>query len=591
MSSIRVALAQLNLAVGGFETNVSKVLAAYQTASEARADVVLFPELTLTGYPPEDLLLRPAFIAAAEQALQQIIPEIGETVAIIGTPLAGRDLMNGAMIIHRGEVVGTYAKQLLPNYGVFDEHRYFEVGTEAGPLYEIAGVKCGISICEDSWSPTGPLLAQAQGGAELFLNINASPYYLHKTLEREAMLRARADDNGVPIAYCNLVGGQDELVFDGGSMVLDAEGTLLARASHFVEELMIVDIDLEPAYRKRRIDPRGEPHGAPLPVHSLTTTSRATTSSHNEDQPTAATPQSAPPITTNQITPVLDAEEEIYAALVLGTRDYCGKTGFTNAIVSLSGGIDSALVTCIAADALGPEHVTVVLQPSRYSSEHSVSDSELLAQRLGVTAHTVPIEPAHAALMGMVEPVLAGRDPGLAFENLQARIRGTVVMTLSNATGAIVLTTGNKSEMAVGYATLYGDMAGGYAVLKDVLKTEVYRLARWKNTSVGEELIPTSIIEKAPSAELRPDQFDSDSLPPYDILDGILKGYVIEDASVDDIVAQGFDAATVMRVAKMVDRNEYKRRQSPPGVRVSAKAFGRDRRLPIANGWTDSRSS
>ncbi|MGB2756133.1 MAG: NAD+ synthase, partial [Acidimicrobiia bacterium] len=499
-------------------------------------------------------------------------------------PILGRDLANGAVVMHEGAVVGTYAKQLLPNYGVFDEHRYFEPGTSAGPLFEIAGVRCGVSICEDSWSPTGPLLAQAQGGAQLFLNLNASPYYVQKTLEREAMLRARADDNGVAIAYCNLVGGQDELVFDGGSMVLDAQGALVARAAHFVEELMLVDIEIDDEYRKRLTDPRGAPSGEPLPVVTLTTASRASSGG-----PVAASITSeAIRTTTNQVIPVLDPEAEIYDALVLGTRDYCAKTGFHDVIVSLSGGIDSALVTCIAVDALGPEHVTVVLQPSRYSSDHSVDDSIALAERLGVKTHTIAIEPAHSALEAMVSPALGGRDPGLAFENLQARIRGTVVMTLSNATGALVLTTGNKSEMAVGYATLYGDMAGGYAVIKDVLKTEVYKLARWKNASAGSELIPTAIIDKPPSAELRPDQLDSDSLPPYEILDAILTGYVIEDRSIGDIIRDGFDEATLKRVAKMVDRNEYKRRQAPPGVRVSAKAFGRDRRLPIANGWTDT---
>jgi NAD+ synthase (glutamine-hydrolysing) len=429
-------------------------------------------------------------------------------------------------------------------------------------------VRVGVSICEDAWSPTGPIAAQAAGGAELAVNINGSPYYAGRIHERATMIATRATDASIPVVYCNLVGGQDELVFDGGSMVFDETGRLLARAPLFEEDLLIVDVDVRPTFRKRLLDPRGRLTGPALPDVSVS----------------AERPRTRPPVAP-RVEPVLEPDDEVYAALVTGTRDYLHKQEFSDAVVALSGGIDSALVTCIAADALGPEHVTCVLLPSRWSSAGSISDAERLTANLGVRTLTLPIEPAHTAYEAMLADVFAGTQPGVTEENLQSRIRAVVMMALSNKFGWIVLTTGNKSEMAVGYATIYGDMAGGYAVIKDVLKTSVYALCRARNRRAGYDLIPEAILDKPPSAELRPDQKDQDSLPPYDELDAILEGYVEHDLSVGELVAAGYDPHVVARVVKLVDRSEYKRRQAPPGVRVTARAFGRDRRMPIVDRW------
>ncbi len=568
MPRFRVAAAQLNVVVGDLEGNAERILVAYDEADAAGCDLVVFPELTVTGYPPEDLLLRPAFVAQAVEMLDKIAAGTARAAAVIGFPEPGRDLHNAAAVCANGRIYGVYRKQLLPNYGVFDEQRYFGA-SEASPLplFNVAGVKVGISICEDAWSPAGPILAEAAGGAELIVNLNASPYYAQRLVERETMLATRAADASVPIVYANLVGGQDELVFDGASLVFDEHGMLIARAKQFVTDLLVVDIDVRPAFRKRQIDPRGRVEALPLPEIQVS--------------------EGRPPDTllAARIEPTLSPVHEVYEALVLGTRDYVRKNGFTNVVIGLSGGIDSALVAAIATDALGAEHVSGVLMPSRYSSEHSISDATALAANLGIRSFTVPIEPAHAAFEAMLAPMFEGSQPGLAEENVQARIRGNVLMTISNKFGWMVLTTGNKSEMATGYATLYGDMAGGFAVIKDVPKTLVYALCSDLNERSARDVIPRRVIEKPPSAELAPGQLDSDSLPPYDVLDPIVEGYVEDDLSVGELIARGHDVDLTRRVARMIDRNEYKRRQAAPGVRVSPKAFGKDRRLPITNHW------
>ena len=571
MPRLRLAAAQLNATVGDLEGNAARLLDAYDRAEREGCDLVAFPELALTGYPPEDLLLRPAFVAQAVEVLEKVATRTGRCAAIIGYPEPDRDLYNSAAVCAHGRVLGSYRKHLLPNYSVFDEERYFEPWEGDGPLFRIGGVRVAISICEDAWSPSGPVLTQAAGGAELVVNLNASPYYAGRLRERETMLATRAADASVPVLYVNMVGGQDELVFDGASMLFDEGGHLVARGKQFSEDFLVVDIDVRPAFRRRALDPRGRVRGEALPEVAVS------------DSEVGA-PSAAPRID-RRIEPLLEPVREVYEALVLGTRDYVHKNGFADVVIGLSGGVDSALVAAIAADALGPEHVVGVLMPSRFSSDHSISDAATLAELLGVRTITVPIEPAHVAYLGMLEEPFAGMESGLAEENLQARIRGTILMTLSNKLGWLVLTTGNKSEMAVGYATLYGDMAGGFAVIKDVPKMLVYALCRDRNERAGRIVIPETVIDKPPSAELRPDQVDTDSLPPYEVLDPIIEGYVEDDKSVADLEAEGHDPEIVRRVATMIDRNEYKRRQAAPGVRVSPKAFGKDRRLPITNGW------
>ena len=567
MARLRVAAAQINTVVGDLAGNSERILAAIKAAEEAGADLVALPELAITGYPPEDLLLRPAFVAESQRALEKVAARTGQTVAVIGFPLAERDLYNAAAVCAGGSVRGLYRKWLLPNYGVFDEARYFTPSEDPGSLFVINGVRVAVSICEDIWSPTGPIAAQAAGGAELVVNINASPYYAGRLTEREPMVATRAADHSVPILYVNLIGGQDELVFDGGSAIYDESGHVLARARQFEEDLLVVDLDVRPTFRKRLLDPRGRASRPALPEVHI-----------SEGRPPAEPPRPA------RIETPLGAEAEVWSALRVGTGDYVTKNHFSDVVIGLSGGIDSSVVAALAVDALGPGHVTGVLMPSRYSSDHSVTDAEELAANLGIRTLTLPIEAAHAAFLGLLAEPFAGSEPGLAGENLQARIRGTILMTLSNKFNWLVLTTGNKSEMATGYSTLYGDMAGGFAPLKDVEKTLVYRLAAWRNRQG--DAIPQNVLDKPPSAELAPGQVDADSLPPYDVLDPILEGYVEGDRSVTELEADGFDPATVRRVARLVDISEYKRRQAPPGVRVSPKAFGKDRRLPITNGWT-----
>ena len=582
---LRVALAQINVTVGDLEGNTQKILASMRQAHEAGAHIVCVPELALPGYPPEDLLLKPGFVAANLHKLDELVDtsrDLPGLTSVIGFVDRDHDIYNAAAIIHEGKLYGIYHKHFLPNYGVFDENRYFQAGHKA-PVFLINGVHVGVNICEDVWYPTGPMTLQAYAGAEVILNINGSPYYAGKLIFREEMLATRAADNSVIVAYLNMVGGQDELVFDGGSMVFNEQGTLIARAKEFVEDMLIVDLDTASVFRSRLHDPRRrqerlrvEPDVVPI-----------ITISDEEPQESASKAPIYPLGAPQRIEPKMERLEEIYSALLLGTRDYVHKTGFKKAIIGLSGGIDSSLTAAIAVDALGAENVLGISMPSGYSSAGSRSDAQELAENLGIQFLTIPIEETFRTALKMMQPALGEGDPGLAAENLQARIRGNILMTTSNKSGAIVLTTGNKSEMAVGYATLYGDMAGGFAVLKDVLKTLVYELAVYRNSLGEKPVIPHSAIEKPPSAELRPGQKDTDSLPPYEILDPILKAYVEDDRSFEEIVAMGFDRKTVERVMRMVDTSEYKRRQAPPGVKITTRAFGRDRRLPITNRYRD----
>jgi len=534
---LRILVAQLNLLVGDVENNRDQVITAAHAARDGwKADLLVFPELTLTGYPPEDLLLRPELTERTQVALMRIAAETRGITLILGYPkvvLGG--LFNVAGLVSDGQVVAEYAKQFLPNYSVFDEKRYFQPGNGPGIL-EFKGIRIALTVCEDIWEE-GPTRQAAAAGAELLINVNASPYHLDKAPEREALVRLRAQVHGIPIIYANLVGGQDELVFDGGSFVIDAAGNLTHRAPYFEVASLAVDVELGSRPR-------------PLP---------------------------------GAVAPVLEREEAVYRALVLGVRDYVRKNGFDGAVLGLSGGIDSALTLAVATDALGPGQVEVVLMSSRYTADMSVDDALEQARVLGVKASIVSIEPAFEAFLGMMSDKLAGRDAGVTEENIQARCRGIILMAISNEQGRMLLTTGNKSEMAVGYATLYGDMAGGFAPLKDLFKTLVYRLARYRNRR--SRVIPDRVLTRPPSAELRPDQTDQDSLPDYDLLDGILKRYIEDDRSVASIVAEGYPEAEVRRVARLVDRNEYKRRQAPPGVRITCRAFGRDRRYPITSGF------
>jgi len=567
---LRVALAQLNPTVGDLDGNLAKLIDAYDRAEAAGCDIVAFPELSTTGYPPEDLVLKPGFVADNLEVLSTLAAHTGRCAAVVGFVDQGRDLYNAAAVCVGGEIAGRYHKRLLPNSTVFDEARYFTPGHQSDPLelYVIGGVKVGISICEDIWSPFGPVAEQAAAGAELSININASPFHTGKSIERERMLATRAADSHAAIVYVNQVGGQDELVFDGASVVFDHEGNLLARAAQFEEALLIVDVPVPPVYRKRLLDPRGRI------TESLLPTVEVSDSPADHAGPTVGV-----------VAELLDPDRELYDALVLGTRDYCAKNGFDDVVIALSGGIDSTIVACVAVDALGAGHVHGVSMPSRYSSDHSRSDAQLLAENLGIDFRTISIEPAFQAYLDMLAPSFDGREPGLTYENIQSRCRGLLLMALSNEFGWMALTTGNKSEVAVGYFTIYGDSVGGFGVIKDVLKTRVYDLCRHVNRVAGREVVPEAVITKPPSAELRPDQRDDQSLPPYEVLDPILQLYVEDDRTAGEIIELGHDEAMVRRITRLVDIAEYKRRQSPPGVRVSRKAFGKDRRLPITSGY------
>ncbi len=581
--TFRLALAQMNPTVGDIDGNTARIIEYVERARELRADLVAFPELAITGYPPEDLLFKTSFLQANEEAMRRVVEAASDIAVVVGyvevgDSATGTDIANAAAVGYNGKLIDSYRKMYLPNYGVFDEDRYFRRGTEC-PVYRINGVGVGVNICEDIWYPVGPIAVQREAGAELIVNINGSPFHAGKAAYREKMIGTRAADNGLFVAYLNLVGGQDELVFDGASLVCDMTGEVIARGPAFAEELLTLDLDIEAVFRSRLRTPLSRKENPTI----LREVGEARTEQVSEYNPTQR-----PLLESAAMAPVMGPAEEVYRALVTGTRDYIRKSGFARALVGLSGGIDSALTATVAADALGPENVVGVTMPSRYSSEGSVSDSKELANNLGIECWVVPIEPAHLAFTDMLEPWFADTTANVAEENVQARIRGNVLMTISNKFGWIVLTTGNKSEMAMGYATLYGDMAGGFAVIKDVPKTLVYELCRWRNEkgaafSGDKSPIPSAIIDKPPSAELRPDQLDADTLPPYEELDPIVKAYVEEDYSYEEMVEMGHDAAAVRQVITFVDRNEYKRRQAPPGVKITPRAFGKDRRLPIVN--------
>jgi NAD+ synthase (glutamine-hydrolysing) len=530
---MRLTLAQIDPIVGDLDGNRDLILGRIEEARAAGADLVVLPELAVTGYPPEDLLLRPGFVRAATNSVEAIAREVAGIVALVGVPLLDGELYNACAICADGEVTAYAKKWHLPNYGVFDEKRYFVSGSEIA-LVDVAGTAVGVTICEDMWIPGAPTSDLAAAGAELVVNLSASPFHVGREQEREEIFRGQARENGVRVALCNTVGGQDELVFDGHSLVIECDGTVLARAPGFEEALLVVDLER---------------------------------------------PETA------KVAPLDDDIEQMRRALVLGLCDYVNKNGFGEVMVSVSGGIDSAVTAALAVQALGSERVHCVSMPSRFSSEATRSDARRLAENLGCDFRELAIEPVVEAATDVLAPSFAGREPDLAEENLQARIRGTLLMALSNKFGWLVVATGNKSELSVGYATLYGDMAGGFALLKDVFKTDVFRLARHLNEHAGRELVPQATIDRAPSAELREDQLDEDSLPPYPELDRVLEAYVEEDRSLDELSTDGFDPDVVARAVALIDRAEYKRRQAPPGVRLRAKAFGRDRRTPITNRW------
>jgi NAD+ synthase (glutamine-hydrolysing) len=570
MERLRLAGAQINPVVGDLDGNVERVLAAYAEAAEVGAHLAVFPELAVTGYPPEDLVFKPSFLAASRAAVERLAAGIGETAAVVGfVEPTHAGPANAAALCHRGRVLGVYRKVLLPNYGVFDEERYFVPGDEV-LLASFGRVEVAVTICEDLWFPWGPMAAAVAAGAEVVVSLNASPYRLGKGERLVPMLATRAADHGAHLFYVAQTGGQDELVFDGQSAYFDPQGRLLARAGAFTEELLVVDLTLEEGATARLSErPRRSPTTDPRPALGVR---RVRVGDRLPDPgPALEHRLSAPP----------EVAEEVYRALACATRDYVTKNGFESVHIGLSGGIDSSLVAAIATDALGRERVVGVAMPSGYSSEHSLADAKALAGNLGIRLLTLPIGEPVEAFLGVLKEPFAGTEPGLAEENLQARVRGMLLMSLSNKSGSLVLTTGNKSELAVGYCTLYGDMAGGFAVIRDVPKTLVYQLARWRNGAGV--VIPQSVLDKPPSAELRPGQLDTDSLPPYEVLDPILEAYVEDDASVDELVARGFDRDLVAQVARMVDGAEYKRRQAAPGPKITGRAFGKDRRLPITN--------
>jgi NAD+ synthase (glutamine-hydrolysing) len=571
---MRLALAQINTTVGDLDGNREKIVGRLDEAKEAGAEIVLFPELAVTGYPPEDLLLRPGFVKEAERTLEQIALSARGIVAFVGAPHFDRDLHNVLAVCAGGEVKAIYRKRFLPNYGVFDEHRYFAPGRDLF-LLEFGDTLIGPTVCEDIWQPGPPATDLSLAGAQLIANISASPFHVGKDREREQMLATRARDNVCYVAFVNAVGGQDELVFDGHSVVLDDEGQVVARAPGFEEALLIVDIDPVEAVGRRLRDVR-----------------LRTLESEREPGPEVPAIHIGAPRATREpvertIAPMLDDLEQMRLALELGLRDYVEKNGFEEIVVGLSGGIDSALTAALVAETVGPERVHLVSMPSRYSSVETQADARKLAENLGCPFLELPIEPVVESFEVVLRDVFSGHEGDLTEENIQARIRGTLLMALSNKFGWLVVATGNKSELSVGYATLYGDMAGGFALLKDVYKTDVFRLARHLNERAGRELIPLTTIERAPSAELRADQRDEDSLPPYAELDRVLEEYVELDRSREELADDGFDRDVVERALSLIDRAEYKRRQAPPGVKLRPRAFGRDRRVPITNRWRD----
>ena len=567
MASLRIAACQLNLLVGDLDGNREKIIAAYKEAEALTADIAVFTELAVCGYPPEDLLLKSAFVEEVQKSLKIIAAEVQSCVAVIGF-VSGEEVAadpiqrtaNAAAICAQGKIFGVYQKRALPDYGVFDEERYFAPGTGEAPIFEICGVNVGVTICEDIWLPEGVVADLAANGAQIILNLNASPYEQGKIEIRQDVLQQRVIESQIPIVYVNQVGGQDELVFDGGSMAIGFDKKIVARAPQFKETVMTFDIE-------------------PAPSQKSNSQSTIEIPSTSKDY--------LPPKGEIE-TPIVSPHEplaEVWHALCLATHDYLKKNKFSDVVIGLSGGIDSAIVATVACDALGPDHVHTVALPSRFSSDHSIEDAAQLAENLGCDHRVIPIEQSHAAFLETLAEPFSGLDEDITEENLQARIRGTILMALSNKFSWLVLTTGNKSELAVGYSTLYGDTAGAFAVIKDLWKTQIYDLARWKNSTMGEEYIPLSIIEKSPSAELRPDQRDEDSLPPYDILDSLLRGIVERDKVVDELIQEGYESDMVRHINRLVDLAEYKRRQNPIGPKISRKAFGRDRRVPIVNAF------
>jgi NAD+ synthase (glutamine-hydrolysing) len=581
MTTIRIALAQINPTVGDFAGNTARIISSIERAREIGADIVAVPELSLPGYPPEDLLLKPQFINANLQALNRIIAASSGIISIVGFVDKTTDIHNAAAVICDGELKAVYHKNFLPNYSVFDEYRYFDAGLRT-PIFSYGDALIGVNICEDIWYPGGPTQVQSLAGAQVIINISASPYHAGKGRDRERMLATRAEDNAVALAYVNLVGGQDELVFDGQSLIINENGRIVARGKLFEEDLIVADINAEKVFKERLHDPRRRQERIDLASAGLSV-ERIDLKRHPFEQV-------KPKIENRQARPLAlpGSAEEVYQALVIGARDYVRKNGFQSVLIGLSGGIDSALTACIAVDALGAEHVTCVFMPTRYSSSESARDAELLAENLGVAYHIIPIEATFRQYLEMLKPVFADTPMGVAEENIQARIRGNILMALSNKFGAMVFSTGNKSETSVGYTTLYGDMAGGFAVIKDVPKTLVYELSEYVNRRTSAVVIPEYIINRAPSAELRDDQTDQDTLPPYGVLDTILELYVEQDLSLDAILlekagAEGYDEKIVRWVIRQVDNSEYKRRQAAPGIKITPRAFGRDRRMPITN--------
>jgi NAD+ synthase (glutamine-hydrolysing) len=591
MRTFRIAMVQMNSTVGDLDGNIRRITAWLREAKKAKADLVAFPELAITGYPPEDLLLKPRFIADNIRALQEVTRSCRGLAAVVGyvgqsdgiDPKPARspvvqagvhELYNAAAVIADQKLITTYCKWYLPNYGVFDESRYFHPGRRL-PLIRLRGTTVGVNICEDVWLPEGPTGFQAAAGAEVIVNINASPFHLGKSRVREHMLSTRAREHGVVLTYTNAVGGQDELVFDGNSVILDHQGEVIARGKAFEEDMIVADLNMEAVARARRAGrkkflPRRladvvEVYAAPLPAVHKTRT--------------RAVPD---------VASVLDQLEEVYRALTLGVRDYVRKNGFTRVVIGLSGGVDSALTAALAVDALGAENVWGLFMPSPYTSQDSADDVAQLGRNLAISVRTIPITGLFDRYRHALAETFEGRAPDTTEENLQARIRGNLLMAFSNKFGHLVLTTGNKSEMSVGYATLYGDMAGGFAVIKDVPKTMVYDLARLRNLRGATPVIPKRTLDRPPTAELRPNQKDEDSLPPYEMLDPILQAYVEEDRSLEEIVEAGYDRATVARVMAMVDGSEYKRRQAPIGIKITHRALGKDRRMPITNGYRNS---
>jgi NAD+ synthase (glutamine-hydrolysing) len=579
LEPLRCALAQINSTVGDIAGNADRIAAATVQARERGAALVVFPELALTGYPPEDLLLKPHFLDDAASTLEQLAAQTIDVVAIVGFPERADDVYNAAAVLADGRIVGTYRKLRLPNYGVFDEQRYFQAGA-APATVEVNGATVGITVCEDVWEPGPPATAEALAGAQVVVNLSASPYHHGKGLERERMLAQRARDSLVSVLFCNAVGGQDELVFDGHSVAIDHTGETVARAPQFEESITVCSLDLGAIAGGRLRDPRHREaarrarSGDSEPVRRLGSL-RASSRTTIPGSDALPAPRAK----------LLDPEDEVYTALVTGVRDYVDKNGFAGVLLGVSGGIDSALAALVAVDALGAERVTAVVMPSPHSSDATQADARAIAANLGTGLYDLPIGDAMDVYERLLADAFAGREDDLAEENLQARIRGNLLMALSNKFGWLVLTTGNKSELSVGYSTLYGDMAGGFAVLKDVFKGWVYRLVRWRNEQSATELVPASVIDRAPSAELRADQRDEDSLPPYELLDAILEGYVEQDLDPAGLIARGHPAEEVTRVVSLVDAAEHKRRQAPPGVRISPRAFGRDRRLPITNAY------